>query len=106
MGTPEFAVVCGEALRRRGYDIAAVVTVPDKEQGRGLRMQPSPVKIWAQDHGLSLLQQEKLKDPQFIEELRSLAPDLIIVVAFRILPKEIFTLPKFGAFNLHASLLP
>lgn len=106
MGTPEFAVTCGEALRKRGYDIAAVVTVPDKQQGRGMHMQPSPVKIWAQEHNLPVLQPEKLKDPQFIEQLRSLAPDLIVVVAFRILPKEIFTLPKFGAFNLHGSLLP
>ncbi|HET7152613.1 MAG TPA: methionyl-tRNA formyltransferase [Candidatus Kapabacteria bacterium] len=106
MGTPEFAVICGEALRKRGYDIATVVTVPDKQQGRGLQLQPSPVKVWATEHGLPILQPEKLKDAQFIEQIRSLAPDLIVVVAFRILPKEIFTLPKFGAFNLHGSLLP
>ncbi|HZV12320.1 MAG TPA: methionyl-tRNA formyltransferase [Candidatus Kapabacteria bacterium] len=106
MGTSDFAVQSGEALCGHEYNIVTVVTVPDKPQGRGLRMQPSPVKIWAQGRGLPLLQPENLRDAQFIEQIKSLSPDLIIVVAFRILPKEVFTLPKLGAFNLHASILP
>src|SRR5579872_1582896 len=106
MGTSDFAVQSGEALCERGYNIAAVVTVPDKPQGRGLRMQSSPVKVWAEGRGLPILQPENLRDPHFIEQIKSLSPDLIIVVAFRILPKEVFTLPKLGAFNLHGSILP
>jgi len=96
MGTAGFAVQSGEALLKHGYSVTTVVTVPDKPQGRGLQVQPSPVKVWAQGHNLSILQPENLRDPQFIEAIRSLAPDLIIVVS----------IPKLGAFNLHASLLP
>ena len=106
MGTAGFAVHSGEALLAHGYKIASVVTVPDKPQGRGLQTQPSPVKTWALARGLPVLQPQDLRDPKFIETVRSLSPDLIVVVAFRILPKELFSLPKLGTFNLHASLLP
>jgi methionyl-tRNA formyltransferase len=106
MGTPEFSVPSLDTLIRNGYAIAAVVTAPDKPRGRGRKVTPTPVKEVALRHGLPLLQPESLKDPLFSAALRALTPDLIIVVAFRILPKEIFTLPRLGAFNLHASLLP
>src|SRR5262245_32760033 len=106
MGTPEFAVPSLKILLEHRYEIAAVVTVPDKPSGRGQQLSESPVKRYAQDEKLTILQPEKLKDPLFIEQLASLQPDLIVIVAFRILPPEVFTIPKYGSINLHASLLP
>ncbi|MCR4417415.1 MAG: methionyl-tRNA formyltransferase [Ignavibacteria bacterium] len=105
-GTPEFAIPSLNALLENGYEISAVVTVPDKEKGRGLKPEPSPVKKFALSKNLKVLQPEKLKDENFFHQLKEINPDLGIVVAYRILPKEVYTLPKFGTFNLHASLLP
>lgn len=106
MGTPQFAVPSLKALLDNGHDIAAVVTVPDKPKGRGMKVSVSDVKKFALENDLKILQPEKLKDSSFIEEIMSLKPDLIVVVAFRILPKEIFSIPVKGSINLHASLLP
>ena len=106
MGTPEFAVPSLRILLENRYDVVAVVTVPDKPAGRGRQTTSSQVKLFAEERGLTVFQPQKLKDPAFIDQLRTLSPDLFIVVAFRILPPEIFLLPKFGSFNLHASLLP
>lgn len=106
MGTPAFAVPSLDALVEAGYPPVAVVTVPDRPQGRGLQPRPSAVKVAAERHGLPVLQPESLRDPAFIAELERLAPDVIAVVAFRILPPEVYTLARLGAFNLHASLLP
>ena len=106
MGTPEFAVPALELLLSSHHKIAAVVTVPDKPKGRGLKVSQSAVKKFASNNNLRILQPESLKDEEFVFELTSISPDVIIVVAFRILPKEVFQVPKFGSFNLHASLLP
>jgi len=106
MGTPQFAVPSLNILLNSHHKISAVVTVPDKPKGRGQHMAQSDVKKFAAEAGLKILQPESLKDPEFIDELKTLSPDLIVVVAFRILPKNIFKLPKFGSINLHASLLP
>jgi methionyl-tRNA formyltransferase len=106
MGTPEFAVPSLEILISSHHKISAVVTVPDKPRGRGLKISESPVKKFAVKNNLSLILPENLRDEYFSAQIKSLEPDLIIVVAFRILPKEIFTIPKYGSFNLHASLLP
>jgi methionyl-tRNA formyltransferase len=106
MGTPEFSVPSLNILLEHEYQVAGVVTAPDKPAGRGLQLSVSPVKAVAQKHGLNILQPEKLKDPAFAAALRLLEADLFVVVAFRILPPEVFLLPKRGAFNLHASLLP
>jgi methionyl-tRNA formyltransferase len=106
LGTPEFAVESLSALLQNGYDISAVVTVPDQPAGRGQAMQSSPVKKHALQHGLRVLQPVKLKDPEFIRELRSIPADLFIVVAFRKLPEIVWKMPGQGTFNLHASLLP
>jgi len=106
MGTPEFAVPSLNILLENGYEIPAVVTVPDRKKGRGLVESYSDVKKYALEKGIKVLQPEKLKDENFISELRALEPDLIVVVAFRILPREVYTIPKLGSFNLHASLLP
>lgn len=106
MGTPEFAVPSLDILLKNNYDIVGVVTVPDKRKGRGRTMQFSDVKYYALENNLYLLQPDKMKDLSFIKEIEDLQPDLIVIVAFRILPKEIFTIPKYGSFNLHASLLP
>jgi methionyl-tRNA formyltransferase len=106
MGTPEFAVPSLDILLADGYDVAAVVTAPDKPRGRGQALAPTAVKQCARGHGLTVLQPVVLNDPSFAEALRGAAPDLIVVVAFRILPKSIFTIPRLGSFNLHASLLP
>src|SRR5690606_8308320 len=84
----------------------AVVTVPDRKKGRGLKESYSDVKSYALEKGIKVLQPEKLKDEEFVSELKQIAPDLIVVVAFRILPEEVYTIPKLGSFNLHASLLP
>jgi methionyl-tRNA formyltransferase len=106
MGTPRFAVVSLKKLLACRYKIIAVVTAPDKPKGRGLKVAQSPVKQAALAAGLPMLQPQNLKDHSFINKLNTLHPDLILVVAFRILPEEIFTLPPLGAINLHASLLP
>lgn len=106
MGTPEFAVPSLEILIQHGYKVAAVITAPDKPAGRGRHIQVSPVKEFATMHQIPVWQPEKLKSPDFLEQYRKLAPDLNIVVAFRMLPREIWAFPKLGTFNLHASLLP
>lgn len=106
MGTPEFSVPSLEALIRDGQDIVAVVTAPDRPRGRGQEMSPTPVKEIALRHSLPLFQPDDLRSPEFARHLRALAPDLFVVVAFRILPREVFSIPLLGAFNLHASLLP
>jgi len=106
MGTPEFAVPSLDILVKNGFNVACVVTVPDKPQGRGLKLSQSEVKKYALEHNLPILQPEKLKDEKFIKYLEELSPDIIVVVAFRILPREVYSLAKLGAFNLHASLLP
>ncbi len=107
MGTPDFAVKSLRCLVEGGYNVVGVVTGPDKAVGRhGSVLQPTPVKQYAVEHGLRVLQPEKLKDEAFIEELRSLQADLQIVVAFRMLPEIVWSMPPLGTFNLHASLLP
>lgn len=107
MGTPDFAVESLRCLVEGGYNVVGVVTGPDKAVGRhGSVLQPTPVKQYAVEHGLRVLQPEKLKDEAFIEELRSLQADLQIVVAFRMLPEVVWAMPRLGTFNLHASLLP
>lgn len=105
-GTPEFAASQLEAILKAGYDVAAVVTMPDKPAGRGRKIQYSEVKKKALEHGLPLLQPEKLKDKAFLAQLASFHADLFIVVAFRMLPAEVWQMPRLGTFNLHASLLP
>ena len=107
MGTPDFAVNPLRALAQNGYEVAGVVTQPDKPKGRGKTMLPTPVKEEALKHGFPVFQPEKVRDPQFVEILKELAPDIIIVAAFgQIIPKSILELPKFGCINIHASLLP
>ncbi len=106
MGTPEFAVASLRALKEEGYNIVGVITAPDKPAGRGQKLSISAVKQYAVAENLKVLQPERLKDPQFLEQLASLRPDLQIVVAFRMLPELVWQLPPLGTFNLHASLLP
>lgn len=106
MGTPEFAVPALDILLKNRYNVVAVVTTPDKPAGRGLKLTQSPVKQYALQHHLPVLQPEKLKDPIFLQQLRALQPDLQIVVAFRMLPEIVWNLPPLGTYNLHASLLP
>jgi methionyl-tRNA formyltransferase len=106
MGTPEFAVEPLRALVNGGYNVVAVVTMPDKPAGRGMKLQSSPVKNFAISCNIPVLQPEKLKDDSFVEELRSYNADLQIVVAFRMLPEIVWSMPPKGTFNLHASLLP
>ena len=104
--TPEFAASQLEAILDAGYEVAAVVTMPDKPAGRGRKIQFSDVKKIALEHALPLLQPEKLKDPDFLEQLSSFKANLFVVVAFRMLPPAVWQMPKLGTFNLHASLLP
>lgn len=107
MGTPEFAVPSLRALVEGGYNVVAVVTMPDKPAGRGLKLHESDVKIAARALGITtILQPERLKDEQFVQTLRDLQPDLGIVIAFRMLPEAVWRMPRLGTFNLHASLLP
>jgi len=106
MGTPEFAVPGLRLLVEEGYLIVGVITAPDKPQGRGLVLGETPVKAYAKSVGLHILQPEKLKNEDFLNELRTLEVDLQIVVAFRMLPELVWNMPKLGTFNLHASLLP
>ena len=106
MGTPDFAVESLRQLVENGFRVVGVITNVDKPAGRGRKLLESPVKKYAQEQGLKLLQPPKLKAPDFIDELKSLNPDLGIVVAFRMLPELVWNMPKLGTFNLHASLLP
>jgi methionyl-tRNA formyltransferase len=106
MGTPEFAVESLRAIIHAGYPVVGVVTSADKPSGRGLQLKPSAVKSFALEQGIPVLQPLKLKDPGFISELRDLKADLQVIVAFRMLPEEVWTMPSLGTFNLHASLLP
>lgn len=106
MGTPDFAVESLRCLVEGGYNVVGVITMPDKPAGRGHKVQFSPVKQYALEQGLPLLQPERLKDEAFIEALRAWQADLQIVVAFRMLPQVVWDMPRLGTFNLHASLLP
>lgn len=106
MGTPDFAVEPLRWLTESGYNIIAVVTVPDKPAGRGQKLNQSAVKQYAQEQNIRILQPEKLRDPEFVSEIELLKPDLCIVVAFRMLPEVVWQIPRLGTFNLHASLLP
>lgn len=106
MGTPEFAVASLEALIQSNHKIVAVVTAPDKPRGRGLIPASSPVKSCALSHSIPVLQPEKLKSDEFINDLKSFQADLFIVVAFRMLPESVWSMPALGSVNLHASLLP
>lgn len=106
MGTPHFAVEPLKAIVEMGWNVSAVVTVPDKPAGRGQKIAESPVKTYALQKGLNILQPEKLKNESFIESLKALKPDIIVVVAFRMLPEAVWQIPSIGTFNLHASLLP
>lgn len=106
MGTPEFAVAQLDALLEQGYQVCAAVTVPDKPAGRGKKVTPSAVKTFAQSRGLTVLQPEKMRDEAFLTRLAALEADLFVVVAFRMLPREVWSMPPLGTFNLHASLLP
>ncbi len=106
MGTPEFAVATLDNLVKNEYNVVGVITAPDKPAGRGRKLQVSAIKQYALDHGLKVLQPNNLKDGSFLEELKSLDANLQIVVAFRMLPKAVWQIPKYGTFNLHASLLP
>lgn len=106
MGTPDFAVSSLNAICQAGYNVVGVVTVPDRQTGRGLKVTYSPVKQYALDHQLPLLQPEKLRDEQFQATLRSWDADIFVVVAFRMLPQSVWAMPSMGTFNLHASLLP
>ena len=105
-GTPEFAVASLDKLVSGGYNVAAVVTMPDKPAGRGQQILQSDVKKYAVAHNLPVLQPEKLKAEDFVDELRRINADLFIVIAFRMLPEVVWQMPKYGTFNLHASLLP
>ena len=106
LGTPDFAVASLDALHKAGANVVAVVTAPDKPSGRGLQLQSPAVKKYAEEHGIPVLQPLKLKDPEFIEQLRSYHADLQVVVAFRMLPVVVWDMPPLGTINVHASLLP
>lgn len=106
MGTPEFAVESLKVLVENNYNVVGVITMPDKPSGRGHKLQCSPVKQYALEHNLPVLQPEKLKEETFLAELKKLNADLQIVVAFRMLPEVVWNMPIYGTFNLHASLLP
>jgi len=107
MGTPDFAIPSLKFLVESRHEVIAVVTAPDKQRGRGQKISFTPVKKFAAENNIPTLQPEKLKNnPQFVEDLKKYDADLYVVVAFRILPPEVFTIPKFGSFNLHGSYLP
>lgn len=107
MGTPDFSIPSLKILFESNHKILAVVTQPDKERGRGQKVSFTAVKQFAVEHNIPVYQPEKLKDnSQFVEQMKLLEPDLFVVVAFRILPKEVFEVPKYGSFNLHGSYLP
>ena len=106
MGTPDFAVGILDALVQNQYNVVSVITVADKPAGRGKQIMSSPVKLYAMSHQIPVLQPTNLKNENFLAELQALQPDLQIVVAFRMLPQSVWNMPKYGTFNLHASLLP
>lgn len=106
MGTPEFAVSILDGIIAEGFDVAGVITAPDKPAGRGRKIQESAVKKYAEKAGLRILQPTNLKSPEFLKELEDINPNVQVVVAFRMLPKAVWDFPEFGTFNLHASLLP
>ena len=106
MGTPEFAVASLDALVKAGCNIVGVITAPDKPAGRGMEIQQSAIKKYAVANNLHVLQPEKLKNQEFLQELKSLNADLQIVVAFRMLPEVVWNMPSMGSVNLHGSLLP
>ncbi|WP_426279193.1 methionyl-tRNA formyltransferase [Chryseobacterium sp. S-02] len=106
LGTPEFAKASLEAIHQSHHEVVGVVTVADKASGRGQKINQSPVKVFAVENNLPVFQPEKLRNPEFLEELRKLDADVFVVVAFRMMPKILFEMPKMGTFNLHASLLP
>ena len=106
MGTPEFAVASLDALIKAEYNVVGVITAPDKPAGRGMKMNESAVKKYAIEHELTILQPEKLKNPEFLSQLKALNADLQVVVAFRMLPEVVWNMPPMGTINVHASLLP
>lgn len=106
LGTPEFAKTSLEAIHHSHHEVVGVVTVADKASGRGQKVNQSPVKVFAAENNIPVFQPEKLRNPEFLEELRKLDADVFVVVAFRMMPKVLFEMPKMGTFNLHASLLP
>ena len=106
MGTPDFAVASLDAICASGHKVVGVVTVPDRPTGRGLKVTASPVKQYALQHNLPLLQPERLRDPDFQSALQAWEADIFVVVAFRMLPQSVWAMPPMGTFNLHASLLP
>ncbi len=106
MGTPDFAVAPLDALRKEGYNVVGIVTVADKASGRGLKINESAVKKYAVENNIPVLQPLSLKDPEFLESLKAWKADIFVVVAFRMLPKEVWSMPTLGTFNLHAALLP
>ena len=107
MGTPDFSIPSLESIYKSKHELTAIVTTPDKERGRGRKITYTPVKQFAVENNIPVYQPEKLKsNMEFIEQMKALQPDLFVVVAFRILPKEVFDIPKFGSFNLHGSFLP
>lgn len=106
LGTPEFAKTSLEAIHQSKHEVVGVVTVADKASGRGQKINQSPVKVYAAENNIPVFQPEKLRNPEFLEELRKLDADVFVVVAFRMMPKVLFEMPKMGTFNLHASLLP
>ncbi|MBI2416619.1 MAG: methionyl-tRNA formyltransferase [Ignavibacteriales bacterium] len=105
-GTPDFSLPPLKSIYNSDHEVVAVVTIPDKKQGRGLKEVSSPVKQWAVENKIPVLQPELLQDPDFIQQLQEIKADIFVVVAFKILPPVVFTIPEFGSFNLHASLLP
>lgn len=105
-GTPEFAKTSLEAIHQSHHQVVGVVTVADKASGRGQKINQSPVKIYAEEHRLPVFQPEKLKNQEFLDAIKSLDADIFVVVAFRMMPKILFEMPRLGTFNLHASLLP
>jgi methionyl-tRNA formyltransferase len=106
MGTPEFAVASLDALVKAGHNIVGVITAPDKPAGRGMKMNESAVKKYAVEHALHILQPEKLKNLEFLSQLKALNADMQVVVAFRMLPEAVWNMPPMGTVNVHASLLP
>ena len=105
-GTPEFAKTSLQAIHQSNHEVVGVVTVADKASGRGQKLSQSPVKVYASENNLHVLQPEKLRNPEFLNEIKSLKADIFVVVAFRMMPKVLFEMPRLGTFNLHASLLP
>ncbi|MFC0426797.1 methionyl-tRNA formyltransferase [Chryseobacterium scophthalmum] len=106
LGTPEFAKTALEAIHQSYHEVVGVVTVADKASGRGQKINQSPVKVFAVENNIPVFQPEKLRNPEFLEELKKLDADVFVVVAFRMMPKVLFEMPRMGTFNLHASLLP